>query len=465
MTIKMYQCLLGGDVEITDYVVDIDNIPIKSRNNDWSMVLPGLDFTVNKVGFTEGDRIRIDIDDAAVYAGYVVNMTTNYGIDTTDVELEHEVKYLLRGRIMRYRALSDLIFSFTGGASCTVTSGSDVCTKSDHGLVTGDIIFVKNQSGFIPDPSVNSKYSWHYKVSRIDNDTFKLYECSYYDGTPATTFVTFAATGVFSFKKASAGFNILTTGTGKEFRIFTLSTFLGQIFIGLGLTLSASGIAAYKFNAAGNTITTLSVILNIITLAGFGRVVTTDNIDNYASVEDVLSEIFSALGLQLRLTADKIYTLHACGRDSSGDVSYIVYKPNDDDAVSYSKEVDVKESEGYKTYLSFDEDIDRYITSEDYDVTEYDTYEVVSYEEGSKAEDVSIMSNLVFFLGGATTFTATTDRLSAVESSRLRIIDEYTDVTTEEYEFAHTDDTDVFEAKELSLDVENLRYELKQEAV
>ena len=465
MTIKAYHCLTGGDVEITDYVIEIDKIPIKSRNKDWSLVLPGMDFTVNKIGFTEGDRIRFDLDDVTIYAGYIVNIVTNYGNDTTDVELEHEVKYLLRGRIMRYRALSDLIFNFTDGALCTVTSGSDVVTKTNHGLTTGDWIFVKNQAGFIPDPAISSKYSWHYKVYRIDNDTFKIYECSYYTGTPAVTFVTFANTGAFSFKKATAGFSVDTTSTGKEFRLFTLSTFLGQIFLGMGLSLSASGITSYKFNAAGNTISTISVILNIMTIAGYNKLVNTDDIDNYSSVEDVLSEIFSALGLQLRCTADKEYTLHAAGRDSSGDIEHLTYTPGNDNAVSYSAERDIKESEGYKTYLSFVEDLDRYITNNGDDVAEYDAYEVLSYEEGSKAKDVSLMPNLVFFLGDASNFTSTTDRLSAVESTKLRIIDEYEDVLTQDYEFAYTDDSDVFEAKELSLDVENFRYKLTQEVL
>lgn len=351
MQIKVY--VYGTDV--SDYVVDLGDVPVVNRNEDFSPVLEGFSIslmkTVENLFFpSDGDVVEIEIDGDLRYKGYVTEPIYDYDKNLWKFDVRHLLLGLDAVPCSNDDFLDPVIAAVPAGAS-TQNVGSDSGTDEidwvSHTVVVGDIVSFKNTGSGFPGGLSENKL---YVVTSVTTDAFKVALLARDSGAGDVDITSDVASfGLYPFSSAVLfcdPSNLYMDGA-----FISVKFLFTSLFTALNLNTVTTDVDSQVFYYDSPTSYGWDdVSLNLASLLNFGRsggglipssLATDEYKSDIKTCLDVLNYYCSVLGVSIKYTDTDEYTLQMFPRLSTGvpdtGNNAHVYTVADDDKISYSK--------------------------------------------------------------------------------------------------------------------------------
>lgn len=163
-----------NNVVIDNHIQGGFKVPAVKRLRDWSPVAEGfqLVWSANGPAPVKQQLVEVLVDGVEQYLGYIEDFTRNHRDETWQVEVLH---WLLKldNYDLQWNTLHSRLIDTGDGTELIFTAdpGTNIITCGDHGLSTGDLIYVRSTS-VLPAPLKATQY---YSIEYIDINTFKIY--------------------------------------------------------------------------------------------------------------------------------------------------------------------------------------------------------------------------------------------------------------------------------------------------
>lgn len=190
-------CLYYNDVNINDYVINSDLIPIINRNRDWKPNFAGFKFEFSEranIIPQKNDKVEIFVDGVAVYLGFVFDFDYNTENLSNSIQVDHYLQKLNK-KTLEYNTLHNLL-NYTSNEEWTefwVNAGTDTITSYSHGIADDGLVrLLFKSTGTLPVGILPNKY---YRVRVINEDKFKICDGVENYDVPHYVDITSAGTG------------------------------------------------------------------------------------------------------------------------------------------------------------------------------------------------------------------------------------------------------------------------------
>jgi len=393
---------------INNHIVKCDQIPLHSRNRDYSLALEGFDFELYKASYSPAvdDYIYVEIDTVLKYFGCIEAVNLNDQTDCYEIKVGHILSKLLNKYKLTYANLHPYITDIGVWTSPLVIDTSEyydhlICAT--HGLQNDYPVLLRSVGGDLPSP-LNS-YTVYY-VEVVDGDKFKL--CAYPDAT-TTIALTNGGTGTIQlvevideetlFKQYESDYSNLTITVGNV-RLDWLIKCITKLAFPT-ITFNFNSVDTSTFHSSGGTdyaLKDLCMDWNMLYAWGQNKAAhhvlidtnysnTQNYWDNQVTLFEVLSELCSMLGFTIMIsgtrTAPEFKMIY----------NFYTSAVGDDYIYGISEKHNIAPSLGYYVTSRYTSDRQEYAVP----VTEYDIDETVESSSGQKDQLIEMVSNVKIF--------------------------------------------------------------------
>jgi hypothetical protein len=159
--------------DVSDYVIDIGDVPYQLRNRNKSLVAEGFSFSlsVNAPAVpANGDTIKVFHNNVIKYVGYAKRPVYNYDADIYDIEVLHWL-YKWNDYKIDYDTLHSLLaaLDWASGTAFTIDENDNILSTG-HGLSANTKLRFKTQ-GALPTPLTEEGIFY---VLTVDADKFQV---------------------------------------------------------------------------------------------------------------------------------------------------------------------------------------------------------------------------------------------------------------------------------------------------
>ena len=379
-----------NDVDISDYVINSNDVFFNGRNRDKSIIAEGFTFDVsfNLAAPTEGQSVKVFVDGTIKFVGYIDTITNNYDDDSYSIEVLHEIYKLTQYKV-DYDTLHDLVSAvdFASGVEFTITE--DRIVKTGHGLSEDQRIRFVNSGGTIHTGLSEDNI---YYVLDYDANSFQV------ANSPGGSAIGINDDGTGTTKYFTSGFDEYMPDDNFGYPHVSIPRLISALLSLIGATLDDSDIDVEQYYTKTIsdvsyfwTLSELKYDENMLYAIGLPvatkhtQIDSTDLIESKMTCMELLSWLTKCFGLVFELTDDSPLTYKVYYADLG------TYALTDDEFYSLTTYKD-KASNGYK-YLRRYNVRSTYNSDSEVSLVDYDVTEV-----GNKEETITIPNNFLILL-------------------------------------------------------------------
>jgi hypothetical protein len=313
-----------NDIDVSDYVISCENIPVIYRNRNWEPVAKGFGFNVTQKYTTTinaDETVEVLIDNVGVYLGFVESIKNNDDDREINIKVNHYLNKLYNFKIKKSDLYNGIVLcgDFTGAktfAPSDVDTGNDLINCVAHGVPIGAASPGQfNTTGTLPAPLLRNHI---YYLVRINDDQFDVQ----FTPSGSALDLTTQGTGTHSFTQ-TLDLNKYIDYDNENSPNTAIWWVLSNMFILCGMTLDTSNIDAtvlYSENIGGTDydFTFDDFVVDVNMLFALNQVdakvaYTDSEVGNFITFQDFVFKILGIFGFAIKYngnTSNKQFSLY-----------------------------------------------------------------------------------------------------------------------------------------------------------